>query len=161
LQWIFSVKLEKDLLTQIDNEKYAPSDEVTLKIPMALPYGEMGSDLYFQKMNGEFNYHGDQYKLIKQKFQNDTLFLVCIKNTALKRVDAVIVDYANAANDSPTKSEQALNVLSKLFRDFQQPSTLMLRTCITRGEAQKYTAAFFAIVERATPVLSPPPKKVS
>jgi hypothetical protein len=161
LHWVLSIKAEKDLITQIENEKYDLADEVTLAIPMALPYGELNADTYFEKMHGAFEYHGDQYKLIKQKLQNDTLYVVCVKNSAQKRVDSTIADYSKNANDVPSQTKQTLNLLSKLFKDFQQSTALTLESNFFLIDAQMSMAAPSVILDQTYPIFSPPPERVS
>jgi hypothetical protein len=161
LHWILSVKAEHELMTQIENEKYDPVNEVTLTIPMALPYGEIGADQYFRKMHGEFEYNGDQYKFIKQKFQNDTLYLVCIKNASQKKVDGALADYSKAANNFPSQSKQTLHLLSKLFKDFHPTASITLSVRLIYINTQMIVVNSLTILDHTYPVLSPPPEKLS
>ena len=47
------------------------------------------------------NIKGEFYRLVKQKYQNDTLFIVCIKDQASKRIQQAVTDYAKTFTDKP------------------------------------------------------------
>lgn len=128
---------------------------------MSLPYGELHADQSFEKMNGDFEYNGEHYKFIKQKFQRDTLYVVCIKNEAKKKIDSAIENYTNASNDHPSQSKQTLNLLSKLFKDFRPSETLSFKQ-VDRDEIKMISNEVSCIVlEPCFQILSPPPEKVS
>jgi len=55
----------------------------------------------FERVDGEFEYKGEYYNLVKQRLENDTLFMVCIRNHQEKRLISTMTEYANMANDLP------------------------------------------------------------
>jgi hypothetical protein len=53
--------------TTIDIRK---DETILLKIPVAVPY-QIDSEGY-ERVDGEFEHQGEFYRLVKQKYQNDT-----------------------------------------------------------------------------------------
>jgi hypothetical protein len=156
--WIYRQQAERDLLTRIENETYDQA-EITLTIPLALPYPVSENGL--TPMKGEFEYQGEHYKLIKQKLEGDVLYVVCLKNVEREKIDGMMADYSKASNDVPTQSKQTSSFLSKIFKDYQPTSNLVLT-----GTAFAAVQSFFHernadVIHHAYPVIVPPPKKIS
>ncbi len=116
LYWLTRAQLRQDLQVQFDTGNYGEHETVTLKIPLALPY-QLESSADFERVNGEFNYKGDYYKLVKQKLQHDTLYVVCYRDHQEKRLDSVVTDFIKVSNDLPATSK-TLKLLNAFVKDF-------------------------------------------
>jgi len=97
--------------------------------------------------------------LVKQKIENDTLFLVCVKDHQQKRLDRTMNEYTNLANNLPASAKHTLDLMGKLFKDF----TVTSFTTPSIALALKYDILFsvddFLIIQQAFPVDSPPPEQ--
>ena len=150
---------KQTLLHQLDADQYDPEQTVILTIPLSLPYPIYQNG--FERVDGEFEYHGEYYKLVKQKLENDVLHLVCIKDTEARKIAQAMVDYSKLANDIPSGTKQAQNFLAKLFKDYQATITdLHARenVLIARNNFCEFTPSLVSI---PFAVNSPPPEKVS
>ena len=156
-----SVRATLELNTAIDNNQHDLSSEITLAFPLSLPYSEIHADQNFEKMIGDFEYNGEHYKFIKQKFQGDTLYIVCIKNEAKKKIDSAIENYATASNDHPSQSKQTLNLLSKLFKDFHPGETLSFKHVDRLEIPMASNEISCLLLDPFSQIFSPPPEQVS
>jgi len=163
LQWALSVRATVELHAEIEKNQHNTASEITLAIPMALPYGEMNANQQFERMSGAFEYKGEQYQFVKQKLERDTLFVVCIKNTAKEKIDQTIEGYVKTSNDHPTQSKQTLNLLSKLFKDYQRTVSISFISCNNNNNSESSISMLntFVVLDPVYPIPSPPPKGVS
>lgn len=148
-----------DLLQRLEAGDYSQKDIIVLTIPIALPYPVQQSG--YERVNGEFEYKGEHYKLAKQKLENDTLFLVCVKDHEAKKLAVAMADYSKLANNLPAGSKQALSFLGKLFKDFNASDIIRLTAIDGWQQAIGYAAQHFTPVYNNYPVDSPPPEVLS
>ena len=82
--------------SRFDEGTYDASRSVVIKLPIAIPYVDSRG---FERIDGTFEYKGDFYRLIKQKFQNDTLHIVCIKDERHKEIHKELIRYTETFGD--------------------------------------------------------------
>jgi hypothetical protein len=98
----------------LDEERYRNSETVTLKVPVAIPYLQ---NTDFERVNGEFEHKGEFFRLVKQRFASDTLFIVCIKDTRSKHIKQALVEYVKTFSDHPVTSTSA-DTLPSFIKDY-------------------------------------------
>jgi hypothetical protein len=90
---------------QLDDFQYSEFETITLKVPLTIPYY---GDTKFERVSGEIEHAGEFYRLVKQKFEKDTLYIVCIKDTHSKRIKQALADYvknfSEHSSDGPSKT---------------------------------------------------------
>jgi hypothetical protein len=154
--WGLQSKAKKDLLHRLDADNYSSEDLIVISIPISLPYPLQQQG--YERVNGEFEYNGEYYTLVKQRLENDTLFMVCIKDKTQNKLVNVLNEYSNYANNLPANASHTLDLFGKLFKDYTATalSTLFVGTGwaipIVYGDGQ------FALLDLDYPVTSPPPK---
>lgn len=127
--WGLENQARKDLLQRLDADDYSKKDLMVLTIPMSLPYPMIGNS--YERVNGEFMHNGKSYRLVKQKIENDTVFIVCILDRKASKIANALSDYTKVANDVPVDSKQALNILSKIYKEYNTSEfTLMYKSRI-------------------------------
>ncbi|MEO7990347.1 MAG: hypothetical protein ABI663_12450 [Chryseolinea sp.] len=110
-------KTSQDLVQRLDNRDYSDSETVTLKVPMAIPYHIDSEE--FERVDGEIEHQGEFYRLVKQKLVKDTLYIVCIKDMASKRLKQALADYVKTFTDKPSNSNhQSINITSTFIKDY-------------------------------------------
>jgi hypothetical protein len=154
--WGLHSKAKKDLLQRLDADNYSSEEFIVISIPISLPYPLQQQD--YERVDGEFEFNGDYYNLVKQRLENDTLFMVCIKDKTQKKLVNVLNEYSNYANNLPANANRTLDLFGKLFKDFTSIvlATLSVGTGwaipIVYGEWQ------FALLDLDYPIISPPPR---
>ncbi len=111
-------KNEASLLHSFDHGNYATEHEISIKIPVSIPYAVEQSE--FQRVDGEFNYNGETYRLVKQKYSGDTLHIVCVRDVESKRIHQALKDYVKTLGNQSGESKDGKISLSFL-KDYFKP----------------------------------------
>lgn len=143
------------MLARIEKADYRTADEFTLTIPLALPYPPANHS--YERAHGEFEYQGEYYKLIRQKLENDTLFLMCVKDSHATKIAATLADYSRLANDLPAGSKRALNLFGKLFKDFQITDGTDVGLSQVQSSQDNFPDVDPTVLDNALTIDSPPP----
>lgn len=98
----------------IGNYKVGP--EITFKVPLTLPYATDMNE--YERVDGEFHYQGDVYRLVKQKLTRDTLHIVCVKDCQSKKIDRALADYVKTFTDHPSGAKNHSKSAPSLSKDF-------------------------------------------
>lgn len=144
------------LSQQLDQGNYSSGETYEFKIPLVVPYPiqETGYDRAY----GNFEHDGEFYSLVKQKLENDTLYIVCIKNHMKKQLAEAFTEYANVSNDTGNATSKAGNeLLSKLIKDFNSSGLPEVILCEGWSRKVNFSAISEATIEMYLEVSSPPP----
>jgi hypothetical protein len=91
-------RADKQLETALDNNDYNESELISLKIPVAyLPYYNNSST--FERIDGQVEIQGLEYKYVKRRIYNDSLELLCIPNHAAMKFAAANDEFFRFLND--------------------------------------------------------------
>ena len=145
--------------SRLEAGQYSDEETVLLKIPMALPYPV--SEGIYEKMQEEFEHNGEFYKGIMRKMENDTLFVLCVKDQKEKHLAGVMNGFEKIVNDFSAKSKQGQILLSKVIKEyesFHQPEVVAQQGWTMTVPFVTTTSNLIAF-ERS--VQSPPPKHLS
>lgn len=114
--WGLRYQANQQLKARLDANQYNAEETIELKIPVAIPY--LLEQKEYERTQGKIEYNGEFYTLIKQRHHQDTLYVVCIKDGHEKRLVDTMNSYVKLSNDIPGANNKALNLLSKLLKDF-------------------------------------------
>jgi hypothetical protein len=114
-----------DTTLRIDSNNYSVDEEITIKVPLAIPYMENKG---YERVTGEIEHNGEYFTLVKQKLQNDTLFIVCIKNHDREKLANALGDYVKTFTATPADSHQA-KTIPAFIKDFL-PSKISLESSV-------------------------------
>ncbi len=146
----------REIISRLDSDDYAEEETVLLKIPVTLPYPTQESD--FERVNGAVVHDGSFYRLVKQKLDKDTLYIVCIPDHKQKVLANAMEDYIKRVTETPATSNKTTNIFSKLLTDFEVPS---VQTIIS-GKGWIQDIRFSHLVSNTFDlgriVLTPPPE---
>src|SRR6187402_1292445 len=93
--WLARERSNAAITCRIDSDQYTSAETITLKFPITLPYSTNSED--YARVRGSFEHQGEFYKLVKQKLEKDTLYIVCIKDRHEKKLVNAMADYTKAA----------------------------------------------------------------
>jgi hypothetical protein len=122
--WGLRFEADQELTARLDSEHYKANEIIELKIPVTLPYPIRQEG--YKRVDGRFEYRGEFFKLVKQKLQNDTLSIVCIRDHEGKNLETRMNEYVKLANALPGTNQKALNYLGKLLKDYYQQIDLRI-----------------------------------
>ena len=124
--WGLRFQTDKELSRRLDANLYDQEETLQIKIPLSLPYPIYGQD--FERVNGAFEHNGEFFKLIKQRYENDTLYVVCIRDRETRQLVNTMEDYVQLTHglDDSSPAEKALNYLTHLVKDFYSQEGICL-----------------------------------
>jgi hypothetical protein len=100
-QWLSSYlenRADRQLEASLDADKYDESQLLSIKIPSThLSY--YNSSDRFERVDGQVEIGGVQYKYVKRRIFNDSLELLCIPNHSAMRLQNSKNDYFKLVND--------------------------------------------------------------
>jgi hypothetical protein len=106
----------KEIRNSFDVDNYQRASEITIKVPLTMPYSSDMED--YQRVDGEFNYQGNVFRLVKQKLTGDTLYIVCIKDTQTNKIDKALEDYVKTFTDSPSGEKNQSKSAPSISKDY-------------------------------------------
>lgn len=153
----YALRYQADLATRtrLDAGQYSEEETSVIKIPMAIPYPVQEG--VYQAMTGKFAHDGLFYKGIKQKIENDTLFIVCVRDADTKHIDDVMKNYQKVANDESSKSKQGQSILSKLLKEYETFNTFHVEQQGGWAQALSYISSSSTDLPNAEHGVQPPP----
>jgi hypothetical protein len=142
---------ERKQIQRFDAERYEESETFTIKVPISIPYAVDQTD--FERVDGEFEHQGQFYRMIKQKFSNDTLHIVCIKDQQETRIAKALKDYVKSftGKSDPGKSNSKLTVsfikdyISSSYNTGHSSNGWSIKISL-RSRVENLTDSFFASV---------------
>ena len=153
---VLNTKADQALRVRLDANAYSPDETIELKLPVTLPYPLQ--DNGFARVDGKFEHKGQIFKLVKQKLEKDTLYIVCIRHAEEKNLRLAFGQYVKLTNDVPSSSEKSAGVWSKLISDFEAAEKNTVKH--TTGWVFDIQSAdpSFALITQSYPIFSPPPE---
>jgi hypothetical protein len=101
--WGLEVKNDVRMSLALDEDDYDESAAVTIRVPIALPY--QYDNPHFVRAEGKFVHHGESYRLIKQKYERDTLTVLCIRDEQDNKIQHALSDFVSTFTDSPANGD--------------------------------------------------------
>ncbi len=154
--WGVRSQAKKDLLHRLDADQYSSKDLIVLTIPVSLPYPIHQNG--YERVDGEFEYRGEYYNLVKQRLENDTLFMVCIKDHETKKLVDAFSEYTSLANELPASAKHTMETFGKLFKDYTATRLVVISPEAGWHLLMPATFATFEVIRQNYPILTPPPK---
>lgn len=99
----------------IDADAYDESQTLTIKVPVSIPY--MPDQADFERVSGEFSHEGELFRLVKQKYAQDTLTIVCVRDTEHEKIDRVLSEYAKTLTGRST-DHGSIKIMISFLKDF-------------------------------------------
>lgn len=149
-------KNSREMQARFDNEDYARTQEITIKVPITVPYATDSRE--YTRVDGEFEHQGEVYRMVKQKLQSDTLYIVCVKDNISKDIKQALADYVKTFTDKPVSEKSNSKTAQNLIKDYMISSTTL--QTISDGWNNRLTPGIHArgYNPHSIQLNSPPPK---
>lgn len=110
-------KVAQEANRNLDEERYSGGDMITFRIPLSIPYYAENQD--YERVSGEFEHGGEVYRLLKQKYAGDVLYIVCVKDREAKKINQALEDYVKTFSDKPASAKgQSTKSLQAFSKDY-------------------------------------------
>jgi hypothetical protein len=150
------VKSGQTMRDRFDSESYSDDQEVTIKVPITIPYATDSRG--YERVDGEFEHKGQIYRLVKQKLQSDTLFIVCIKDNQAEKINQALEDYVKTFTDKPVSSKKGSTSSFQFSKDFLSSSTEIKSSASGWKALFSFTRVTDTYIFISQGCTSPPPK---
>lgn len=156
--WGLRLQSDHNLSTRLDANQYDEAETIELKIPVSLPYPIYEQD--FQRVDGGFEHDGEHLKMIKHKYKNDTLYIVCIRDVETGKLVETMNSYLELTQglDGTSSDQKALNYLSKLLKDFYSHYGIILEGGYGFSINLLRSSLNQSFLAPALPIHAPPPR---
>jgi cbb3-type cytochrome oxidase subunit 3 len=90
-------KADASMEARLDKDQYDENELVSISIPLYNPY-QLDQNS-FERVNGEFNYQGNTFKLVKRRISDGNLVLLCIPDAHKTVLKKAKTEFGNLTND--------------------------------------------------------------
>jgi cbb3-type cytochrome oxidase subunit 3 len=153
LFWALKAQADQELAIKLDEGDYDENETFEIKIPITLPYPLQSNG--YERQTGQFVYKQEHYQLVKQKYENDTLTIVCLKDKQTKHLTRVMDSFSEASGN--TEADGTLNISLKMFQEYVHAISTSI--CCMNGWVLPITQSIYfgnySLVAPSNP--SPPP----
>jgi hypothetical protein len=149
---------QKEISDQLDDDEYAGSDAITIKIPYSLPYSTFSENKNYERTHGKIEYEGQVYYMVKHKFQDNTLFIVCVRDAKLAGVTDAFKDLATSMTDKHNGKSSGKTVVTAPIKDYVGCHTVELQPSLIELESLRLPEVTFAAIINSQSPLDQPPR---
>jgi len=114
---------EREMKALFDEDNFAPEEEITIEVPITIPYATSSTD--FTRVDGEFEHQGEIYRMVKQRYLNDVLYIVCVKDNKSKEIKQALTDYVKSFTDKPASEKGSTKTIQNFIKDYISTSTAL------------------------------------
>lgn len=154
LFWALKVQANQELSARLDAGHYDESQTFEIQIPLTLPYPLQSNG--FERQQGEFSYQGEHYQVVKQKYENDVLTIVCLKDAQVNHLEKVSEAFSESSGAQPVQ-EGSLNLPLKVFQDYISNVTTFANTIKGWSQSIQHTLYFSSSYQVNLSAFVPPP----
>nr|WP_287938797.1 hypothetical protein [Algoriphagus sp.] len=152
-----NISLENRWKDKIYGDHIGQLEERVLEIPLNAPY--MSNQEEFQATNTRFEKDGKYFRAIKQRYQNDTLQVVYVPDTARKVLDSTVKKWISSLVDDELPQDQNGKNLLKVFaKDYLETDLFGLEIPSREGYEIKIGFIFSPYMSPYFTLDSPPPQ---
>lgn len=153
----FRHQVEKHWVDRIYDDASTASLERIMEIPLSLPY--MVSEEEFRITNTSFEKDGQYFRIIKQRYVNDTLQVVYVPDTAKRNINETIKLWVTSLVQDELPDGANNSLLSKIFvKDYTQPINDFQFPAIDLGQKNYLGFIFLPFNQLTINIHTPPPE---
>ncbi|MBS4070925.1 hypothetical protein ACFPIK_06415 [Algoriphagus aquatilis] len=154
-----NMSIENRWKDRIYGDQIGSLEERIMEIPLHAPY--MANQEEFQSTNTRFEKDGKYFRAIKQRYQNDTLQVVYVPDTARKVLDNTVKKWISSLIEDELPQDQSGKNFLKLFaKDYLETSTFGLEVPSRLGYEIMIGFIFSPYMSPFFTLDSPPPQQV-
>lgn len=152
-----SYSLENQWKDQIYGAQTSGLEERLMEIPLSAPY--MANQEEFQATNTRFEKDGKYFRAIKQRYQNDTLQVVYVPDTARRVLESSVKKWISSLVEDEFPQDQGGKTFVKLFaKDYLESDVFSFTLADRSGYEIQIGFIFSAYMSPDFSLDSPPPQ---
>jgi hypothetical protein len=153
----YQYTIESSWQDKIYGEQLGSLEERLMEIPLSAPY--MSNQEEFQATNTSFEKDGKYFRAIKQRYQNDTLQVIYVPDTARKALVSTVMNWISALTEDGVPQDQNGKTQLKLFvKDYIESEIYQLENVGQYANEDKIGFIFSSYMSPYFTLDSPPPQ---
>ncbi len=155
-------RVNTDLEAQLDGNSYDESELISIKVP-AIHLGYYTNSSQFERVDGQMEFGGIEYKYVKRRLFNDSLELMCIPNHAIMSLQTAKDEFFRLVNDlqhtGQSKKPSSHPGSSKIFSiDVYTAQDLFTMSDLYATSAKRSSPDFVKFSSFFSPTAEQPPE---
>lgn len=147
----------QQLVQRFDADQYDESQTITFKVPLSIPYAGDRQD--YVRVDGEFEYEGEFFHMIKQRLSQDTLYVVCVNDQQSKRIHRALTDYVKTFSDDAGGQDQSKTIVPSVIKEYLIGSHQMDRSSIGWAQSVNQHGALTVFIPTFQSSIIHPPER--
>jgi hypothetical protein len=132
-------------------------EETLFEIPLSVPY--LANQEEFKPTNTSFEKDGKFFRAIKQRYQNDTLQIIVVRDIDRGLLENSVKKWISFLAEDEIPQDQSSNVAVKFFaKDYIQPNLFSLGACLRINIDEAMGYVFLWHLNPVEGIESPPPQ---
>jgi hypothetical protein len=151
-------KAEEEFQEYLSSSIISDDDLTIFKVPVEEYAAKQTNG--FDRVEGDFEQNGKFYEIVKQRLENDTIFIYCLNNEKEEALYAQLTDHINThiVDGKTTKNKKSEVSSNSLLKEYL-PKTASAFVCFRGHTIQKRNFAYNkTFTSLDFPVTVPPPK---
>ncbi|MCU0356989.1 MAG: hypothetical protein MUE95_05370 [Cyclobacteriaceae bacterium] len=144
----------RSLVKKLDHGAVNEAEKISVAVPLTIPYYNGTEEA--NRINGEFEYEGDVYRLVSQRVSKDTLYIEYIKDRTASRIESLLADFVSSFTDQST--DHQLIKLPSLLKDYMMSSLAIIAVNSGWTAELNFSESNINFASLTQTVFSPPPK---
>lgn len=141
----------------IYSESSLEVEERLIEIPLSVPY--MANQEEFQTTNTPYEKNGKYYRVIKQRYQNDTLQLIVLPDAERRILNNTVKKWISVITEDELPQDQNSSIAVKFFvKDYIQPNSFLFKTYSPTPIDYTIGYVFLNYTNPSEGIESPPPQ---
>ena len=140
------------------DEDGSNSQELIVKIPMNMPYGQ---EKDWEKAEGQFEHQGEMYRMVKQKITLDAIFIACVKDNEGSRINQQQDDFVQTFTDGPGDSKHNFKSLPSFINEYFSHVVIVKPSVVGWSLEVAYVTAPQTLVSTFSPSIVHPPERLA
>jgi hypothetical protein len=143
------------MTSRFERNDYSEDQTISFKVPLSVPYANDQQE--FERVDGKFEYDGESYRLIKQKYANDTLTVVCYRDHQNSVIADAMSDYVKTFANAPSEKQSDSKVTVSFIKDYIAQTFSI--ECVTAGwqsDVAFHSSSFILFSSFSPSIVHPP-----
>lgn len=155
----FRLQIENHWSEKIYSANQNSLEERMMEIPLSIPY--MADEEGFRATNTSFQKDGQYYRVIKQRYINDTLQMVYVPDSAKKNLESTIKQWVSSLVQDELPDSGNNSLLGKIFvKDYTQPINNFDFSISIKNDKNYNGFVFLTYQNQDINLTTPPPELV-
>lgn len=141
------------------DESVSGSHEMIVEIPLSVPYATQEKD--WESAEGQFEYKGDVYRIVKQKVTLDAVFIACVKDNESNRINDQLIDFAKSFSDKTSDGKESVKSLPGFIKEYVSQVVAVKSSTSGWSQAVEYILPALSLVPTFFSSIVHPPERIA